>query len=173
MYIKLTSLLREASIDYALALARYMVESQGAAAPILYLQTSSQNISGIHLDIPNSWEEKSGLFMSIGHTFRRKLSKHSESLTEALLVVECWYVDAEKAPDIHAVPPSQHPCRKEAIIAVAVNAKRTCKSLAVQPFTRDENHQPVWGEVKCAAYNTSTIEEPMWEGLLDLIFHPA
>lgn len=173
MNIKLTSLLLETSIDHTLALARQMVESQGSATPMLYLQTSAQEVKGIPLELPDSWAEKCGFFVSIGHTLHEDLSKHNQWLTEALLVVECWYVDGQKAPDIHAVPPSQHPCREEAIIAVAVNAKRTRKSLAVQPFTRDEHRQLVWSEVKCAAYNTSTIEEPMWEGLLDLIFHPA
>ena len=151
---------------YALQAAQRDLEHDGELVPMLLVHL----VSGAHfyksLHMPNMYEKKKAFFRSIGATLRRTKGP----FTEAVMLMESWYVDGREAPNAKDFSPSRHPCRHEAIVLIGRNADNSRQSSVVQPFTRNANNKPVWGTTPIALYDHPVSRDLRVAGLLDFLF---
>ena len=144
---------------------RTSIEESGTLRPMLFIEMS--NGAGIicPLMMPDESEEKYQMFYTLGKQIRSKLG----SFQNAVTMLETWTVNAKEAPDATKYPPSQHPCRQEAIVLIGRNADKTCSAIVIQTFTKDEHNAPVWSEPQVMISDIGE-EGVVAKGLLDALF---
>jgi hypothetical protein len=160
------SIFEHSFVNPILETARGTLEKDGTLTPVLFVNIGVPEIRVVFLSLPNAPVEKQAEFRQIGTQFRAR----RETIQEAVFVSEGWVVRPTEAPGGLQLPPSQHPCRQEAIVLVGRNAKATCHTYVIQPFTRNAANQPVWGKLALAAYNEPVQQGNRAEGLLDYLF---
>lgn len=160
------SILQEGFIHSILETARPSLEKDGSLAPVLFVDTGAPEVGVGLLSLANTLEEREAEFLRIGAQFRAR----QETIHEAVFLSEGWVVRPQEAPGGLRLPPSQHPCRQEAIVIVGRNAKATCHTCVVQPFNRNAANQPVWRELSLATYNEPVEKGKRAVGLLDYLF---
>jgi hypothetical protein len=148
--------------------ARLNLEKDGSLIPTLFirLHTGKEFIYGVQL--PDDSVRKCLMLRSIG----RKIQEEHGSIQEAILLVETWYVDAHEAPNAAHYPPSQHPCRQEAITIIGRSEDNTRSATVIQTFTRDERNAPVWTEPHVNIVKPGT-KGAAAKGILDSLFEDS
>lgn len=160
------SLLAQAFVEPVFKLARQNLERDGFLAPVLFVNSGASDPLIVPLPQLPSSQERQRAFTALGVRLRRQ----GQTIHEAVLLMESWTVNAQKAPAALRFPPSQHPSRQEAIVLVGRNADNTWVTYVMQVFTRQQNKRLVWGEVPLVVYNApaETVGRP--SGLLDDLF---
>lgn len=161
-----TSILEKVFIDSILRTAQQNVTQGQGLEPFLFLYIDGQPVTITPVVHPLSTQEKQAYFTSLGAQFRRA----GQVIEAAVFLAESWIVLATEAPAACSVPPSQHPSRREAIVAIGRNAANTRHTLVVQPFSRAEQHKPVWEPLALASYNAPVAQGIQAVGLLDYLF---
>jgi hypothetical protein len=163
------SILAEAFGAPILTLARHNLEKDGKLAPVLFVKQPQRAPLLVGLTLPPEAEERQHYFLRLGHSLRQQ----GESVAEALLLMEGWFVSAQQGPLRFDRRPSQHPHRQEAIVLMGRNADHSRVTQVIQPFGRDAHGQPVWEERPLAVYNQPAGQGPQARGLLDYLFAAA
>ena len=145
--------------------ARNNLEGDGTLQPMLFIELSIGKGIILPLEIPNDSAVKYRMFQSIGNHVREQKG----AIKDAVLLCETWIVEAKEAPDATKYMPSQHPCRKEAIVLVGRNADKTRSAIVIQTFTRDEHNAPVWSDPQVSISKSYT-KGMVAKGLLDALF---
>lgn len=164
----MTSLLQQPLVENILATARRNLVQKGCLIPVLFVALAQGNPLIVHLQLPDTFDQKWAYFRDMG---RRLRAVHGD-ITEALLLSESWIVDARTAPGAATVPPSRHPSRQEAITLTGRNAAGDRYTCVVQPLTRNEQ-QPVWQELLLAEYDQPVRPDNHSPGVLDALFADA
>lgn len=152
-----------------LAIAQRKLEQADMLAPVLLLHYASGRRDQLDLSLPDTYEQKKHFFTRIGEHIRETRGV----FTEAVLLMESWFVNAQEASGALHMQPSRHPSRQEAIVLVGRNTDNSRQSCVVQPFTRDASNKPVWsGASPIAQYNQPVSTGNRAEGLLDFLFTP-
>ena len=112
--------------------------------------------------------EKRAYFEFLGKSIR--FSGHA--IKEAVLLAETWIVMAAEKDSL-TVSPSQHPQRQEAITLTGRNARNTNSVFAIQPFTRNAQNQPIFGELELNQFDEAPDHDNFAAGLLDHLFLPV
>ena len=163
------SILAKEIVETILRGAQENLRRDGSASPVLFLRLESGEKGAIALALPETPSAKAAHFNPMGQVFQRVGIR----IHEALFVSESWYVSAKKDKGIAIdVRPSQHPDRKEAIVIVGRNAKRTRHTVVIQPFSRDIELMPVFEEITIAEFNKrpEDLKSLPPTGLLDYLF---
>lgn len=161
-----TSVLDKRFFMQTLHTAQRALERDGELVPMLFVQRTSGAQDCWILRMPDTYEKKKTLFLAIGSTLR----KSKGPFTEAVMRMESWYVNAQKAPNAKEFLPSRHPCLQEALVLVGRNADNSRQSTVVAPFTRDPNDKVIWGDIPLAQYNHPVEAGNRAVGLLDFLF---
>ena len=161
-----TSLLSQQTVDGCLRIARQNLAQDGSLQPILFVRTVGDRTRIIPLTLPDTFEAKARLFVRIGCD----LSEQALEPSAALFLCESWIVAAQEAPSAMDFPPSEHPAREEAIVAIGRSADNSRYSQVVQPFKRDKHNRPVWQPVPIAVYEETPSQGVGSAGLLDCLF---
>lgn len=161
------SILEKIVLEPMLVTARQNLARDGFLAPVLLIQFDAMPPKLLPLvDLPSTVEQRQRYFTQIG----AQLGRAGQVLQAAVVLFESWYVCAEEAPAAARFRPSQHPCRHEAIILTGRNADHSRVTHLIQPFVRNEDNQPVWGNLPIADYNESVKTAGKSSGLLDYLF---
>jgi len=163
------SILTRTFVKSALQTVRLFLEGNGDLAPLLFVNYASGKDDRIRMTMPDSYEQKRDAFTALGEHLRNT----DGPISEALLIMEGWFVKDWKAESARNVPPSQHPNRQEAIVLVGRNAKNSRQTSVVQPFTRNGDNRPEWDKHPIASYNQPVQPGNRAEGLLDYLFPTA
>jgi hypothetical protein len=166
---KAQSILAKSSIDAWLREAKANLKNYGHLVPVLFVKFANRQVIPVGLlDLPStdSHQLKQMLMTLVG----QKLRAENGDIEEAVMIVEGWFV---KEPGMQRIAPSKHPRRQEAICILGRNARKTCTSSVVQPFTRGKQNQPVWSKIPLAVYNESAVDNPTPMGLIDDLFTPT
>ena len=118
------------------------------------------------LMLPDTTEKKAQFFAKIGSYLYEKAMQP----TEALFLSESWYVAVQEAPAVLEFPPSKHPARQEAIIAIGRSADNRQYTQVLQPFTKDKDNRLVWQATPIAVYDEKRTPDNGSAGLLDYLF---
>jgi hypothetical protein len=159
-------ILEQVFIDSVLRSAQQNVAQGQGLEPFLFLYIDGQPLTITPVVHPLSTQEKQAYFASLGAQLRRA----GQVIEAAVFLAESWIVLATEAPAACSVRPSQHPSRREAIVAIGRDAANTRHSLVVQPFRRAEQHKPVWEPLAVASYNAPVEQGLQAVGLLDYLF---
>ena len=161
-----SALLKKAMLLDLLEAGRKNLEEAGSLRPMLFIQLrNGEGIEEFPLEMPDESSKKYLMFYLLGKQIGSKFG----SIQNAVIMSETWTVYADEAPDATKYPPSQHPCRREAIILFGRNADKTRSAIVIQTFTRDEHNAPVWSEPQ-VTISDSRKGEVMVEGLIDALF---
>lgn len=160
-----TNLLRKAVLLDLLEASRKDLEEAGYLQPTLYIDLSNGQGIVSPLEMPDKSNKKYRMFHEIG----KHICSTFGAIQDAVMVAETWTVSGKEAPDATKYPPSQHPCRQEAIMLVGRNADKTRSAFVSQTFTRDEHNALVWSEPK-VILSDSGEEGVVAEGLIDALF---
>jgi hypothetical protein len=163
-----TSILTKPVIDAWLRVAKRNLKKDGYLVSVLFAKLTNDRIATVNLGEltrAKDHQQKQLVMSMIG----KKLRSEVGDFTEAVMIVEGWYVGGQE-PGALSIAPSQHPARQEAICIMARNASNTRTTSVIQPFTRDADNQPVWGKIPLAVYNASPGTSPAPMGLLDYLF---
>ena len=144
---------------------RTSLEESGTLRPMLFIELSNGEGIISPLQMPDESDEKYRMFYEIGRQIRLKFG----AIQNAVTMSETWTVYANEAPDATKYPPSQHPCRREAILLVGRNADKTRSACVIQTFTRDEHNAPVWSEPQ-VMISDSGKEGTVTQGIIDALF---
>lgn len=148
-----------------LEVGRKNLEEAGYLQPMLFIQLSNGEGIVTPLKMPDESNKKYRMFYALGKQIRSKFGSIQNSVT----LLETWAVYANEAPDAMKYPPSQHPCRREAIVLIGRNADKSRSAIVIQTFTRDEHNAPVWSEPK-VMISDSGEEGVVAEGFIDALF---
>ena len=160
------SMLAQETFEQFLAIARKLLAADGHLHPALFLRFHGGEQVVTPVTFPETPEQRAGYMATLG----RMLHLSGKEVDEAVLVMESWFV---KAPTKPFVPPSQHPDRKEAIVAMGRNAANTHYTNVVQPFRREPNGDMVFEPAAVADYNQPVTKGTGPVGLLDYLFQPT
>ena len=163
------SILTHTFVKSALQTAKLFLEGNGDLAPLLFVDYASGKGDRIRMVMPDTYEQKRDAFTALGEHLRNT----DGPISEALLIMEGWFVSGKDAPDVTAMRPSQHPKRQEAIVLVGRNAANSRQTSVVQPFTRNGDNRPEWDKHPIASYNQPVQPGYRAEGLLDYLFPTA
>lgn len=153
------SIVTQEHFEGIVRIAKENLIKDGSLVPVLFVRLDSGTMEVGALDLPHSADERRAYLFGVGRTLREK----GKVIDEAVLVMEGWFVEADKAVSPLSVPPSQHPQRQEAIVVIGRDAKKTRLISLIQPFGRNDQHEPIWGQVK-------VIDGMRAVGLLDALF---
>ena len=161
------SILAQEFVETVLQAARMNLERDGALHPVLFLQLESREQMVMLLkEFPDTVEERQEYFTALGialsHTGRR--------IDEAVFVSEAWYVEMGEGRTEFDVAPSRHPQRREAIVVMGRDAKRTRLTHVLQPFHRGDQNQPVFDQRPMEEYDIPADGFPQAVGLVDYLF---
>ncbi|MCC6168712.1 MAG: hypothetical protein IT329_15935 [Caldilineaceae bacterium] len=161
-----TSILVKREIDRILQIARRCFDERCAMQTTLFVHVSGNERIAMPLVLPETYDKKALMFFALGHQL------HERGLTpnEAVLLSESWFVGVQSAPAALKIPPSQHPSRQEAIVAIGRSADGSRYSQVVQPFTRDTENRPVWQPIPIAMYDEKRTGQDGPTGILDYLF---
>jgi hypothetical protein len=161
------SILKREFIEMVLATAKKNLEKDGWLQPVLFLQFTGGQRAVCPLGLPKVSDAKQAYFAALGAS----LHQAGKAIHEAAFLSESWFVEAQKAVSALDFAPSRHPQRQEAIVVIGRDAGRQRVSSVVQPFTRQAENRPVWGELVIATYNNAV--ETGWHpvGLLHYLFN--
>ena len=161
------SILDREFVETLLTIAQENLKSQGSLLPALFLDLESGERAMISPELPSTSEERKLMFSALG------LSIHlsGQRIREALFVSEVWFVTDEDAP--LEGPPAEHPNRREAISIMGRDAGNTRATYLLQPFTRNQQNQPVFGKKEFEGYNAPTDKSPQRLDLVDALFPPS
>jgi len=142
-------------------------EMDGFLVPVLLLDVTEQGRLMHTLKAwPNTPEQKQAYFNNIGSYYWRL----GQLIREAIMLMESWLVLSQEAPGAFRMQPSQHPCRKEALVLIGRDAANTRSTQVIQPFTRDPSNKPVWSKSLMAIYDEPVKQGHSTQGLLDDLF---
>ncbi len=144
---------------------RTAIEKFGTLQPMLFSELSNGERIMCPLRLPDESSEQYQKFNTLGKQIRSQCG----SIETAVAMLEIWIVYGNEAPDIKKYRPSQHPCRREAIVLVGRNADKTRLVIVIQTFTRDEHNAPVWSKPK-TVISDSGDGGMVAEGLIDALF---
>ena len=158
------TILTEENLRKIIAMEKRLLMQDGSLSPRLLVVNGSGERTMIGLpELPSNSDVKAMMLRAIG----LKLRTEHGGIREALFIAESWMTTA-KAPDANKIPPSQHPAREEIILIVGRNEDRSRTAFAIQPFSRDDNGQPIWTEP------TITLSQEQgkltFDGILDDLF---
>ncbi len=161
------SILAKEFVETVLEVARKNLERDGALHPVLFLELrNDEQLVMLLKEFPDTVEERQDYFTALGlalpHTGRR--------IDEAVFVSEAWYVGMEEGGTEFDVAPSQHPERREAIVVMGRDAKRTRLTHVLQPFHRGEQNQPIFDQRVMEEYDIPADQFPEAVGLIDYLF---
>jgi hypothetical protein len=160
------SILTKPKVDKMLEVARQNVEQDGSLQPVLFLQLAGREVLHMPLSLPDTFEEKARYFLGVNF----HLHKLGLTLRAAVFCAETWFVNAQNAPAAMKVPPSEHPARQEAIVAIGRSADNQRHTLVIQPFTRDKLNRPLWLPLPLAQYDEARTNQNRAYGILDCLF---
>ena len=161
------SILAKEFVETILVAAKENLEKDGHLLPALFLQFNDGERTILLLkELPDTTEEKQAYFTALGLFVR---SARGE-IREAVFVSEAWYVGLEDGREDPEVAPSRHPDRQEAIVIVGRDAGGRRQAFAIQPFARDGQDRPVFGQRKMEEYNATTDDSARAVGLIDHLF---
>ena len=160
-----TSIIEKPFVEKMLAAARCSYERDGALVPVLFMKFAGEKSTLMPLDLPQTPEARYRYFQALGHSFR----KSGKVLTEALLIMEGWYVAVDAQSDLLARP-SAHPKRRSAVIVIGRNAAKTAHTSVVQVAPDTTQLPLVWPAPALAAYGSAGPVNPTPVGLLDALF---
>jgi hypothetical protein len=101
------------------------------------------------------------------HMLGQKLRAEEGSIKEAVLIVESWIVKTT-SPDWDKLAPSEHPAREEAIVILGRNEDKSLSMIAMQPFSRDKQGDPIWKEPTISTSDDGSGYS--YKGILDNLF---
>ena len=158
------TILTEENLRKFIAMEKRLLMQDGSLSPRLLVVNGSGERTMIGLaDLPSDSDVKAMMLRAIG----LKLRTEHGGIREALFIAESW-MTTSKAPGSGKIPPSQHPAREEIILIVGRNEDRSRTAFAIQPFSRDDNEQPIWKEP------TITLSQEQgkltFDGILDELF---
>jgi hypothetical protein len=157
-------------VEPVIAEAKDYLQSHGRLDPaLLLIQLDNGERGVIQLSLPRTSEEKQNYFKALGLTIR--LAGHR--IHEALFISEVWYVAPEKPVAHIDIAPSQHPDRKEAILAVGRDALGERFTNVLQPFVRNAQNQLLFENPAFEEYNILVKEGHHPVGLVDFLFNPV
>jgi hypothetical protein len=163
------SILDRAFVNRILADAKDDLQAYGRLEPaLLFLQLDNGDLGLVKLSLPRTSEEKQDYFKALGLTIRLAGLR----IHEALFVSEVWYVAPEKPVAHIDVAPSQHPDRKEAIVAVGRDALGERFTNVLQPFVRNAQNQIRFEILAFGEYDVLAKEGHHPVGLVDYLFDP-
>ena len=161
------SILGQEFVETVLTAARLNLERDGALHPVLFLQLESREQMVMLLkEFPDTVGERQEYFTALGMA----LSHTGRRIDEAVFVSEAWYVGMEEGRTEFDVAPSQHPQRREAIVVMGRDAKRTRLTHVLQPFQRGDQNQPIFDQRVMEEYNIPADGFPQVVGLVDHLF---
>ena len=160
-----STLFQRESLLEILQEGRKNLETDGSLYPMLFIELSNGKGFISPLEIPDDTVMKYRMFQAIG----KKIHSEQGAIKDAMLLTETWIVETKEAPDATKYMPSQHPCRKEAIVLVGRNADKTRSAIVIQTFTRDEHNAPVWSDPQVSISKSHT-KGMVAKGLLDALF---
>lgn len=158
------TILTEENLRKFIAMEKRLLIQDGSLMPRLMVVNGSGERMMIGLaDLPSDSDVKAIMLRAIG----LKLRTEHGGIREAFFIAESW-MTTSKAPGSGKIPPSQHPAREEIILIVGRNEDRSRTAFAIQPFSRDDNGQPIWKEP------TITLSQEQgkltFDGILDELF---
>lgn len=161
------SMLTKGIAESLLKAALENVELDGFLVPVLFLDVTEQGRL-IHTlkAMPNTPEQRQTYFNHIGSHYWRL----GQRIQEAVVLMESWFVLPQEAPGALRMQPSQHPCRKEAVVLIGRDAANTRSTQVIQPITRDASNKPVWNKPLMALYDEPVKQGYSTQGLLDDLF---
>ena len=160
-----TTLFQKETLLGILQEGRKNLEQAGSLQPVLIIELSNGKGFISFLEMPDDTATKYRMFQTIG----KKIHAEQGTIKDAVLLTESWIVEAMNAPDATKYMPSQHPCRKEAIVLVGRNVDQTRSAIVIQTFTKDEHNAPVWSEPQVSIRKSNT-KGMVAKGLLDALF---
>jgi hypothetical protein len=146
------SILARDFVDLILQGARENLNTHGSLVATVFARLDHGERAIIPLSLPETHEEKRFYFTLLGLSIRAM----GRTISEAILVSESWYVEADKSSDPLQTAPSEHPNRKEAITLAGRDSRNQYFVFAIQPFHRDSHDRPVFESLFLKEYN----EEP-------------
>ena len=166
LFMLTSSILTKASLEPLLNQARQHLERDDFLVPVLLLNVGAIAPVLTSLTVPPSIEERRAYVSQIGIRFRNL----NQTILEAAVLMEAWFVMAKETPAATRVMPSKHPCRQEAIVLIGRNADNTRATQVIQPFTRASDKRLLWSKLPVTSYDqpTGTGTKPV--GLLDDLF---
>ena len=161
------SILAKEFVETVLTAARVNVERDGALHPVLFLELrSDEQVVMLLKEFPDTVGERQEYFTALGMA----LSHTGRRIDEAVFVSEAWYVGMEEGGTEFDVAPSQHPERREAVVVMGRDVKRTRLTHVLQPFHRGDRNQPVFDQRVMEEYNIPAEQFPQAVGLVDYLF---
>ncbi len=165
--MKHRSILTKTFIEPLLKIAQQNLAEDGYLQVMLFLNLKGKGVKTYGLQMPNNNLGR----QQVLNQLRQELSANGETIQEALILMDTWYIDGKDAQDgLHTLP-SQHPERQEAIAIVGRDARNAKTSMVMQPYTRDEDGQLVWDASGTRIYGQSS-KEVSAPGLVDWLFVP-
>jgi len=166
--MKSVSVLSQDFIENMLRIAQENLARDGSLLTIVFLKLDDGRVSFTGIPMPEMYEDR----RSVMQNLRQQVRDRGEDIREALVLMHSWFVGgADAAGGLH-MPPSQHPHRQEAIIAIGRNAEHSRASMVVQPYERKEAGSFVWVAPVVAQYDLPTDESNQVVGLVDDLFIP-
>lgn len=160
------SILALENVELILAAAKDNLKRDKFLQPILFMHLTTGERLMAPVELSGTTTEKVRYLNRIGFS----LWQQGKAVAEAILLAEGWFVALKEPTTAYIVPPSQHPERREAIVLIGRNADRTKLTSVVQPFSRDEDDEPIWQTPEMTAFDTPPSEAMQLVGLLDYLF---
>ncbi len=156
------SILARQVIDSILHDAKRSLAEDRSLVPMLFLQTANGKRVMSPLPLRASHQQKVVYFTRLGIALER----------EGVTISEAVLVSVKPYPTVLSDDISNpSPDRPEALVVVGRNAEKTRQSVVIQPFIRDLERVPLFGEMAVAQYNlTNNESHPRATGVLDYLF---